>query len=223
MSCRHRAFQSANRPAMALTCCHLLVVLLGCNVVWGPHATLLRTAPKPASQSVVPADRDLLKLQGIAHSLQSLLTAHAPNGTKDLLLTIQRGEIDLKAAGRTEKARTVVMKTMYKALNDYKAKLNARERSLKKENASDYAERVKDMSRIAVRLQSRLDHLNQLEQKARKALQEQEASDAKAKASTSTDKQTREAKKIGAMLKHLAKKHKRQLKRKLAKWDAERK
>jgi len=209
--------------AMALRCSCLSLVLLSSDFVCGTQAASLRNATKLVAQSAAPADKDAQKLQGIEHSLQALLKAHAPDGTKDLLQTIQKGETDLKAAGKSDKARAAVMKDVNAAMNNFKAAIQARQNSLKKQAAADDKVRARKLKPLALRLQSRLDKLNKLEQEARKQAKERAESGAKVRALKSKGKQTKEDAKSDAMLKHFAEKAERTLKKKLVKWAGMRK
>jgi len=200
------------------------VALLGSHVLRAASSNLRMSNPP-----VTPAkaeDHDLVKLQTIEHSLQSLTKQpHAPNGTQDLLNLLSKAETDLKAAGTAKEARAAVMKRVNTAMSAFQAQLMQRSLALKKAASADDAKFVERLQPIAKRLQDRLDKITKLEKdvKARMATSAKEqATMQKAKLSR-VKPQSKDDLKTEKLLKFFAKKNKRESLKKLASWAVEKK
>lgn len=176
-----------------------------------------------ASASNLRTPGDLQKLQTIEHSLQGLAKqAHAPVGTDNLLKTITKAEADLKVAGAAADAQEAVMKRVNTAMAAFKEGLVSRQHELKKDAAADEAKKVNSLSDIAKKLQARLDRLNTAEKDMKERAKERADSEAKLKA-IHKKRQSKDDIKTEKLLTYLAKKNKREIKKKLASWSVERK
>jgi len=177
----------------------------------------------PTSKSAPKADPDLAKLEAIEHSLRALTKQpHAPNGTVDLVNLLSKAEGELKAAGSAKEARSEVMDRVHAAMKAFQAQMVSRSVQLKKDNAVDEVKKVASLSSIAKKLQDRLDRLNKLEKDARGRVKDHDEAEAKMQSMKTKHQQSKEDMKTDKMLKFFAKKNKRELKKKLISWKAER-
>lgn len=200
----------------------LAAALFG-GIVLSAAGANLRMSAAPTSKSPPKADADLAKLESIEHSMRALTKmAHAPDGAVDLLNTLSKAEGELKVAGSNKEARSEVMDHVHAAMNAFKAQMVSRSAQLKKDSANDEAKKVASLSSIAKKLQDRLDRLNKLEKDAQKRVKDHDEAQAKLEDMKLKRKQSKEDMKTDKMLKFFAKKNKRELKKKLISWQAER-